>query len=245
MQKSLIAMAVMGALAQQAGAEGATGGNVTPLVLKQFPSEAKEVTYHFKKEKVRNEKGEKIGEGKKLPSTKGTVPVPSAEGIIEIVSAGGPALKFLQDVMQDAVFTHGRALVDAWRESNPDKEVPAEVLDASKLGWDFLANLPQGERRGLGITDEDWEDFFGDYREVMPKATGKDLDRIEKHIAIYKKKFSAVRNDKKALGVLNDMLALYATSTGNLEDNEKVYDYLKKRVETLLQEDVKVLAEAL
>lgn len=249
MQRRLLGMIVaLGYMQQADGATAVTTGAATPPVpLKLFPSENKEVSYHFKKEKVKNEKGEKIGEGKKLPSVKGNIPVPSPEGIIEIVSAGGKALELLQDVMQDAVFTQGRALIDLWREQNPDKEVPAGVLDTSKLMWDFIANLPKSERRGLGITEEEWDEFFADYREVMPKATGKDADRIEKHVAIYKKKFAAVRNDKKALKVLDDMLALYATSTAasNMEDVEKVYDYLKKRVETLLQEEEKVLAEAL
>lgn len=244
MRQSLITTAVAGLFA--ATSEAVTSGAAAaPVALIVVPSEDSKVSYHFKKEKIKNEKGEKIGEGKKLPSVEGNIPVPNAEGVLKIVEAGGKAWELLQEVMKDAVFTQGRAMIDAWREANPDKEVPAGVLDSSKLAWDFIANLPKSERRGLGISDEEWEDFFSDYREVMPKATGKDADRIEKHVAIYKKKFSSVRNDKKALAVLNDMLALYATSTSNMEEVEKVYDYLKKRVEALLQEEEKVLAEAL
>lgn len=238
--KNALAIAVMNAV----GAEGSqNGGGAAPVV--QIPTEPKEVSYHFKKEKVKNEKGEVIGEGKKLPTVKTSIPVPTADGLLAIISAGGKPLELLQEMMQDVVYERGRQLINAFREQNSDKEVTPDVIDAAQLDWNVIANLPKSERRGLGISDEDFEQFFEDYKGVMPLATGKDLDRIEKHVAIYKRKFATVRNDKKALGVLNDMLALYAASTASMEENQAVYEYLKKRVETLLQEEEKVLAEAL
>lgn len=216
----------------------------TPLVL---ATENKEAAYHFKKEKIKDAEGKVIGEGKKLSSVKVQVPVPTTEAILDIVAHGGKALELLQDLMLDVVTERGRQIINSWRENpeNAEKEIPADLLKAEDLDWVKIASLPKSERRGLGISDEDWETFFTDYRALMPLATGKDKDRIEKHVQIYKKKFSTVRNDKKALKVLDDMLALYASSTANMEENEGVYDYLKKRVESLMKEDEKVLAEAL
>lgn len=227
---------------EHAVAAETSGGGATPI---HIPVDMKEVSFHFKKEKIKDTAGKVIGEGKKLPSIKASLPVPSAEGILTIVQAGGKELELLQDAMSDIIFSQARGQINELREKGTDVEIKPDALDTSKLSWSFIANLPKSERRGLGISDEDWDAFFADYRAIMPKATGKDEDRIEKHVAIYKRKFATVRNDKKALGVLNEMLALWAANTGAMEDHETVYDYLKKRVEVLLQEEEKVLAEAL
>lgn len=225
---------------EHAQVEPSSGGGAVPI-----PTEVKEYSFHFKKEKIKDSAGKVIGEGKKLPSIKANLPVPSAEGILAIVQTGGKELELLQDAMADIVFSQARGQINDLREKSPEAEIKPDFLDLSKLNWSFIANLPKSERRGLGISDEDWDAFFADYRAIMPKATGKDEDRIEKHVAIYKRKFATIRNDKKALGVLNEMLALWAANTGAMEDHETVYDYLKKRVEVLLQEEEKVLAEAL
>jgi len=208
-------------------------------------TEAKEVDFHFKKEKIKNGAGEVIGEGKKLPSVKVALPVPSTEGILEIVQAGGPELGLLMDAVQEVVYAAARDVINDLRAKNPDAEIKSENIDVSKLAWGIIARIPKAERRGLGIADEDWDAFSADYRAIMPKVTGKDVERIEKHIQLFKKKFYPCRNDKKALGVLADMLALWAASTSSMEEHQEVYEYLKGRVETLLSEEEKVLAEAL
>lgn len=246
---------LMCALLANAVAEGASAGGGDPATVPapKLATENKEANFHFKKEKIKDEKGEVVGEGKKLPTYKTTIPVPTPEAILDIIShgaeegAGKKGLELLLDVMYDVAFERGRQVINAFREDpkNEGKEVPADLLKSEDLDWYAIASLPKGERRGLGLSDEDWEDFYKDYRAVMPAAAGKDKDRIEKHVQIYKKKFATIRNDKKALGVLNEMLALYAASTSAMEDNQGVYDYLKKRVETLMKEEEKVLAEAL
>lgn len=208
-------------------------------------TENKKFDYHFKKEKIKNADGATIGEGKKHPSIAVELPVPTAEGIVEIVAAGGKGLELLLDVMADAIFGQGRNLINAIRGASPDAEVKPEMLDLSKLDWEFIANMPKAERKGLGISDEDFDSFFEDYRAIMPKVTGKDLDRIEKHVSIFKKKLGSVKNDKKALSILRDMLLLWAGNTSAMEENQEVYDYLLKRSDTLLAEEEKVLAEAL
>lgn len=213
--------------------------------IKSFKAEPKEFEYHFKKEKIRNAEGDVIGEGKKLPSVKLPVSVLTAEGLLEVVAAGGKELELLMDAVEDILYNAGRDIINDLRAKNPDRTIEPSMVDLTKLAWSVIANIPRAERRGLGLSDEDWESFGADYRAIMPKATGKDVDRIEKHIQLFKKKFYPCRNDKKALGVLQDMLSLWAVSSSTMEDNKEVYEYLKGRVETLLAEEEKVLAEAL
>lgn len=246
--KRMLGLAVASALCNAVGAEGSQNGGGVPAPIRfvDIPFDVKETSFHFKKEKMKDDKGAVIGEGKKLPTLKLQLPVrPSADAVLKIIEVGGKELDLLLDTMQETVESRAREIINAWREKNEGKEVPADVLaDAKSFAWSTIANLPKSER-GLGIEEAEWDAFFEDYRAVMPGATGKDKDRIEKHIQIYKRKFQSIRNDKKALGVLDDMLALYATATPNMEDNQKVYDYLKERVVTLKQEEEKVLAEAL
>lgn len=211
----------------------------------EVKTDAKETGVHFKKEKIRDADGNVIGEGKKLPSIKVGLPVPNAEGILQILEAGGKELELLLDATFDVVYGQLRNLVNEIRVKNPDQEIKPEQIDLTKLAWSVIANIPKAERRGLGISEEDWESFSADYRAIMPKVTGKDKDRIEKHVQLFKKKFGPCRNDKKALQVLKDMLNMWAAHTSSMEENEDVYEYLSKRVDTLLAEDEKVLAEAL
>ena len=217
-----------------------------PVTVLPIPTEAKEVAFHFKKEKIRNQANEVIGEGKKLPSIKVAVGRPNAEGILEIVKAGGKELDLLLDAAADIVIDRVRGLINEVRAMLPDgQEIKPELIDLSQASWSIIANIPKAVRKGLGISDEDWDDFSADYRAIMPGVTQKDADRIEKHIKLFKSKYAQCRNDKKALAVLAEMLDVWAANTGSMDDNQTVYEYLKGRAASLMQEEEKVLAEAL
>lgn len=216
------------------------------VTLAPIPVEPKETAFHFKKEKIRSADNKVIGEGKKLPSIKVNLPVPNAEGILKIVEAGGKELELLLSAVTDTVAGRVRDIINEVREKlPPDAEIKPEMIDVSQAHWSIIASIPKAQRAGLGISDEDWEDFATDYRTIMVQATGKDPDRIEKHIQLFKRKYQPCRNDKKALSVLKEMLAVWAANTGGMEDNQTVYEYLNTRVDSLLQEEEKVLAEAL
>jgi hypothetical protein len=144
------------------------------------------------------------------------------------------------------VYGRLRTVINEVREKLPaDAEIKPEMIDLSQASWSVIASIPKAQRAGLGISDEDWNDFAADYRAIMAAATGKDADRIEKHIQLFQKKFAPCRNDKKALGVLKEMLAVWAANTGSMEDNQTVYEYLSNRVDSLLAEEEKILSEAL
>lgn len=235
----------------EAEAQEASGGSgAAPQTIVVVPTEGKETVFHFKKEKVRDANGNVIGETKKLPSVKKVLPVPSAEGILAIVQAGGKELELLQEAVYSVVYEQARQAINAIRDKNvenkqPEAEIKPEMIDDASLLWSVIANLPKAQRRGLGISEEDWNDFAADYRAIMPGVTGKDKDRIEKHVQLFLKKYQPCRNDKKALQVLKDALVMWAANTSAMEDNLTVYEYLQERVNTLLQEEEKVLAEAL
>lgn len=217
--------------------------NVTLLAI---PTEAKDVSFHFKKEKIKNASGEVIGEGKKLPSIKLPIPRPTAEGLLEIIKAGGKELELLLDAATDIVVDRVRTVINEVRAKLPDgQEIKAEMIDLGVAHWSAIAAIPKAVRKGLGIADEDWEDFAADYRAIMPNATGKDADRIEKHIKLFKSKYAQCRNDKKALGVLAEMLDVWAANTSAMEDNQTVFEYLQGRAKSLIQEEEKVLADNL
>lgn len=223
--------------------DGSAGGGVPEI--KHVATESKEVAFHFKKEKIKDADGKVIGEGKKLPTVKIGVPVPTLEGVLQIVQAGGKEAELLLDAIQEVVVAQARTLINEIRAKAPDQEIKPEQLDTKQLLWSIIANIPKAARRGLGISEEDWDEFAADYRAIMPGVTGKDKDRIEKHIQLFKKKYQPCRNDKKALQVLKEALQVWAANTSAMEDNQEVYEYLSNRVDTLLQEEEKVLAEAL
>lgn len=236
---------LMFAACHAAVAEGQpAAGGAAPLIA--VPTEPKESAFHFKKEKIKDSDGKVIGEGKKHPSLKLQVQVPTDEGILAIIQNGGKQLELLRDVIRETMEGQARLRINDLKEKlKPEEELKAEQVNVSDITWDAIANMPKTDRRSLGLSQEDWDSFFADYRAIMPKVTGKDADRIEKHVQLFSKKFQPCRNDKKALSILKDVLTLWAANTSTMEENAEVYEYLSKRVDVLLSEEEKVLAEAL
>lgn len=222
------------------------GGAAAAAPMLPVPTEPKESSFHFKKEKIKAEDGKVIGEGKKHPSLKLSVPVPTDEGILAIIQNGGKQLELLREVVKETLENQVRLKINELKDKLKEgEELKAENINTADLTWEAIASMPKTDRRSLGISEEDWEAFFLDYRAIMPKVTGKDADRIEKHVQLFKKKFQPTRNDKKALAILKDVLTLWAANTSTMEENADVYEYLSKRVDVLLQEEEKVLADAL
>lgn len=90
-----------------------------------------------------------------------------------------------------------------------------------KVTWEEIANQPESERRGRGIAKEVWDDFIKSYISVMPAATGKKKEAIEKQAAIFGQKLNPLRNheDKeKILPKLMEQLTIYMNAAG--EDSE-------------------------
>lgn len=192
----------------------------------------KEVKFSF-----RTVKDEATGLESKRPTIEQKIPVPSVEGIIAILEAGGKQLELLLDTVADVIY--GRA-----REVLADDEKLTEVpLD--QLTWEIIANLPKAERKGRGIPKDVWEDFSKDYIAVMPSVTGKTAEQVGNAAKILLNKFAQVKTNKPVINLLKGQLALYLNSSPNAESYSECVEFLVNKADTLLAADEAALLDAL
>ena len=185
------------------------------------------VIYRFKKDKL----------GNKRQAVELKLPVPSMEGIVEILKAGGKGLELLQDALLATVKGVASDFVSA------DEKISQDTLPVAQLYWDAIANMPKAERQT--IATEQWEAFAADYQGTMPALTGKTADQVGLAVQIYLKKFAQVKSNKNILNKLKEQLALYM-DTPNAEQFQDVLELLLRRVDTYLSaEDPVILAENL
>lgn len=210
----------------------------------QPQANTKEFVFHFRTEKVRDENGNVIGEGKKLPEFKAILVTPTDEEIINMIAANGKEADYLREVINGAIYSAARGQINDYRESNPDKDITADALDLSKLTFSAIANTPKESRAAPEIPEEVYNSFYEDYRKVLV-ASGKELNRVNKHIVLFKAQFRTVRFDKPALTVLQDNLNLWAAKTEEMEDNKEVFEMLTNKLTKYLNAEEKNVAAAL
>lgn len=192
----------------------------------------KEVKFSF-----RSVKDEATGLESKRPTIEQKIPVPSVEGIIAILEAGGKQLELLQEAVADVVYQRAREVL-----ADDDKltEVPLEFLT-----WEAIANLPKAERKGRGIPKETWEDFSKDYVAVMPAVTGKTAEQVGNAAKIFLNKFQQVKTNKPVIKLLQGQLGVYLSSSPNAENFAECVEFLINKADTLLSVDEAALLEAL
>jgi hypothetical protein len=192
--------------------------NVDPTI------DTKEMVFRFKKDKL----------GNKRANVKfDRVPVPSAEGFVEILKAGGKQFELLQDAAADTIRS---VLADFVSDENFD----ASKFDLAKVSWEAIANMPKEDRRSSAIDPSIWEGFVADYIALMPGLTGKPLEAIQLATEIYVKKMVPVRSNKNALKKLEGQLALYSESA-NAENFQEVLELLTRRITNYLSVDDPVI----
>jgi hypothetical protein len=209
----------------------------------ELPPNHVEMKFHFRTEKIRNEKNEVIGEGKKHPEVKAVLPIPSKEELIDFIAAGGKEYEFLQEAVQDQIKLAARAMINDFRDNNPDKEVTPDVFDLSKLTFTAIANMDKRDR-APEIPEEVWNAFFEDYKAVLTQL-GQAPERVQKHVVLFKSQFRTARYDKPALSILKDRLNMWASKTENMEDHEDCFNVLNNKLDKYLKADEKNLVEAL
>ena len=192
----------------------------------------KEVKFNF-----RTVKDEATGLEVKRATIEQKIPVPSVEGIIAILEAGGKQLELLQEAVADVIYQRAREIL-----ADDDKltEVPVNLLS-----WEIISNLPKAERKGRGIPKETWEDFSKDYVAVMPGVTGKSAEQVGNAAKIFLNKFQQVKTNKAVIKLLQGQLALYLNSSPNAEQFSDCVEFLVNKAETLLSVDEAALLEAL
>lgn len=207
--------------------------------------------FHFKKEKLRDETGKEIGEGKKLPTAELFLPIPKADYLAEILTDTSDKFAkeraLLMDAVSDVVYGVARGQINAYRENPANKDTPItmSVLNLEKLDWTAIANMPKGERGSSVPSDEDIKAFLESYLEVMPAATQKPKEKIENHCALFTAKFKKQRGQKELLEVMLSALSIYVTTVAEsqpevLDDNAPVVEYFQNMLERYLASEEKI-----
>lgn len=186
----------------------------------------KETNFHFRK--VTDEKTKIVT---KRPTVSLPIPVPSAEGIVEIFNGGGKGLELLMEAVAAVVMDQAREYIN---EHDPVNEAN---FPFERMSWEFIANLPKAERRGGGISKEVWEEFGKDYIEVMPAVTGKTAAQVELAAKVFVMKFAGATTNKPVLKVLQGQLAMYAANTTQGEQFAQCIEFLSDKLEKLLSTD--------
>lgn len=180
----------------------------------------KDVSFRFKKDKMGNQR----------PTVKTQMPVPTAEGVAQILTSGDQkAWALLEEAMYDVVRDTLAGYVS-------EDSFDPEKFDNSKLFWQAIANMPKEDRRSSQIPEETWTAFTTNYIEVMPGLTGKTADQAKNATEVYVRKMVPVKTNKKLLEKLKEQLSLYA-SQPSAEPFTEILDLLIKRCETYLAAD--------
>lgn len=206
-------------------------------------------TFHFKTEKLRNEKGEVVGEGKKHPSVELDLPVPTI-GRLQEYLANPEQFKaevdLLLSTITDQVYRVARSQINDFRDNNKDSTVTAAVLNYDKLDWTAIANMPKSERGSSVPGDEDIKAFLDSYLAIMPAALGKDKEKIENHLVCFQTGFKKQRAQKDILEMFTNALAVYITAVGEgIEEHLEVVEYFSNRLNKLLKSEEKITMDDL
>ncbi len=206
--------------------------------------------FHFKTEKLRNEKGEVIGNGKKHPSVEIPLPVPTMSLLAMFVSDPAKYAKeceLLRATVLDQIYRVARGQINDFREKNPEATVTAASLNYDKLGWTAIANMPKSERSSSVPSDEDIKEFLDSYLNVMPAALDKPKKNIENHVACFQAGFKKQRSQKDILEMFTNALAVYVTAAGDsaLEEHMEVIEYFQNKLGKLLKTEEKITMDDL
>lgn len=191
--------------------------------------------FHFKKEAIKDAAGNKIADGKKLPSVALLLPAVSADTILTVFAdpAKSKEQQFVLDQIQQAVYLGARDQINGFREKNPGEDVPLSVLDHSKLTIEALTAAAEESGSSSRITDEDWASFYEDWKATMlaTEWTQDNRDKkVDAQINFFQKNLRRSR-DKKVLGGVQQLLQIYAANSKNLADNVACYENLSAYVE--------------
>lgn len=204
--------------------------------------------FNFKTRTIKNEDGTVIKQLKKQPSVIAQLPFLTADEVIGMLQSEDVKAKDLVlDYVNSAIRDQARAQFDELIESFGDddsRSVSADQLDFDKLTFSYIANLPPAQRGARALSEEDYTAFFADYANVMVATTGKPIEKIKKHIELFKKP-ARVKSAKDVLGVLIEQLDIYLVSSPNLEDTGEVANRIRTKFDKWLKAEEEVSLDAL
>ena len=206
-----------------------------------------DIDFHFRATAIVDEAGKTIGKTAKPASVKLAINTLEVEDVLSIIEAGGNGVELLLEAINDVIYQEARTVIADAMEAK--KAVDQALIDANaaSLTWLAIANKPKAERRGHGISKEEWEAFAADYKEVMAVVMAdKSAEQIGTAALHLSKKFANCRFNKPVIGTLRGYLATWFANTPNKDDFATVYEALDNRAEALLSaDDAGKLAEAI
>lgn len=183
--------------------------------------DVKDYKFHFKKDNL----------GNKRETIELKLGVPSVEGIVAILETGGKGLELLQAAVADVIASQARSIL------NENEAMVGANFPLDQTTWEFIANMPEAEKRGRGIPKEIWEDFAADYLSVMPGITGKTEEQITLAAKLLVNKFNSVKTNKPVIKKLKEQLAIYTNGSPNAEQYGDCVKFLDEKADALLLAD--------
>ena len=204
--------------------------------------------FNFKTRTIKNEDGTVLKTLKKQPSVIIPLPFMTADEVVGILQSEDAKSKDLVlEYVNSAIRDQARAQFDELIESFGDDDsrtVSGDQLDFDKLTFGYIANLDPKVRGMRALSEEDFAAFFTDYSSVMVAITGKPIEKIKKHIELFKKP-ARVKSAKDVLGVLIEQLDIYLVSSPNLEDTGEVANRIRTKFDKWLKAEEEVSLDAL
>lgn len=203
--------------------------------------------FNFKTRTIKNDDGS-VKTLKKQPSVIIPLPFMTADEVVGILQSEDAKSKDLVlEYVNSAIRDQARAQFDELIESFGDDDsrtVSGDQLDFDKLTFGYIANLDPKVRGMRALSEEDFTAFFTDYSSVMVATTGKPIEKIKKHIELFKKP-ARVKSAKDVLGVLIEQLDIYLVSSPNLEDTGEVANRIRTKFDKWLKAEEEVSLDAL
>lgn len=204
--------------------------------------------FNFKTRTVKDENGAVLKTLKKQPSVIVALPFLTADEVVVILNSDDVKAKDLVlDYVNSAIKDQARSQFDELIESFGDDDsrtVSGDQLDLDKLTFSYIANLPPAQRGARALSDEDFVAFFTDYTNVMVATTGKPIEKIKKHIELFKKP-ARVKAAKDVLAVLVEQLDIYLVSSPNLEETGEAANRVRTRFDKWLKAEEEIDLNAL
>lgn len=204
----------------------------------------REFKYFFKTEKMVDAEGNEIGEGRKHPDVKAVLPVPTAEEVVQMIAAGGPAAQLIMDSIYDTIFLAGRAQINAWREQNPEGTFTATNFDLDKLTLTAIALTPKKERGGWSPSEEDLKAFIEDYKNTMVSRVGYDPKKVGNHCKNFEKGLTKIRTEKPILAKVKELLTMWAAHSEAVDEHSQTFDWFNARIDRWMKAEEKNTADA-
>lgn len=196
--------------------------------------ELKDFKFHFK-----TTEDKETGLKSKRPTFEVKLPIPSVEGAVKALEAGGKQLDLVMEAMASIVVNRAREII------SENENITAENFPYDQLTWEAIANLPEAERRGRGIPKEIWESFAEDYVAIMPGLTGKNTKQVQAAADILLDKFNKHKTNKKVIKLLQDQLAVYVSNSPNAETYTDCISFLNDKATRLMNQDESSILDAL